>query len=145
MPCHDFLEFSRSCQKPVKMKIGIIGGSGFYAMDHLKNVEERHIDTPFGKPSGPFLVGTLGDHEVVFLARHGPGHCIPPSALPHRANIYAMKLLGVDRILAITAVGSLKEECRPGDIVFADQVCFSLLSLHSSLILSILQTSISID
>ena len=76
------------------MKIGIIGGSGFYALDKLSDVESLEIDTPFGKPTGPIVHGKFGEHDVYFLARHGPGHVVPPSDLPHRAHIYAFKSLG---------------------------------------------------
>jgi len=103
------------------MKIGIIGGSGFYALSMLTDVKEEDIDTPFGKPSAPIVCGKIGDNEVLFLSRHGKGHKLSPSALPHKANIYALKKLGAERILAITAVGSLKEDRKPGDIVVPDQ------------------------
>jgi len=115
------LEVNVECVRAVEMKIGIIGGSGFYALDRLQNVTEREIDTPFGKPSAPIVCGTIGAHEIFFLARHGKGHGYPPSCVPHRANIFALKLCGVERILAITAVGSLKEDRKPGDIVVIDQ------------------------
>ena len=101
--------------------IGIIGGSGLYAMEGFAPDRELTIDTPFGAPSDAFMLGTLSGHEVAFLARHGRGHRISPSELNFRANIYAMKTLGVERILSLSAVGSLKEEHRPLDFVLPDQ------------------------
>src|SRR6476661_2541699 len=103
------------------IEIGIIGGSGLYQMDELTDREEKQIATPFGEPSGPYLIGTLRGKRVAFLARHGIGHRILPSELNFRANIYGFKLLGVERILSASAVGSLKEEYRPLDIVVPDQ------------------------
>jgi 5'-methylthioadenosine phosphorylase len=101
--------------------IGIIGGSGLYDMAELTDREERSITTPFGAPSGPYILGTLRGTRVAFLARHGAGHRILPSELNFRANIYGFKVLGVERILSASAVGSLKEEYRPLDIVVPDQ------------------------
>ncbi len=101
--------------------IGIIGGSGLYDMAELTDREQRTIATPFGDPSGPYVVGTLRGRRVAFLARHGVGHTISPSELNFRANIYGFKTLGVERILSASAVGSLKEEYRPLDIVVPDQ------------------------
>src|SRR6187399_513018 len=101
--------------------IGIIGGSGLYDMAELTDREERTVSTPFGEPSGPYVVATLRGRRVAFLARHGAGHRISPSELNFRANIYGFKLLGVERILSASAVGSLKEEYRPLDIVVPDQ------------------------
>ena len=101
--------------------IGIIGGSGLYDMDELTDREERILSTPFGDPSGPYLIGTLRGRRVAFLARHGAGHTLLPSELNFRANIFGFKLLGVERILSASAVGSLKEEYRPLDIVVPDQ------------------------
>lgn len=102
-------------------QIGIIGGSGLYQMPELKNVEEVSIDTPFGKPSDSFILGTLEGARVAFLPRHGRGHKILPTDLPFRANIFAMKLLGVERILSASAVGSLQERYAPLDMVIPDQ------------------------
>jgi 5'-methylthioadenosine phosphorylase len=102
-------------------KIGIIGGSGLYKMDALKDVEEVKIDTPFGLPSDALIVGTLEGTRVAFLARHGRNHTLLPSELPFRANIYAMKQLGVEYIISASAVGSLKEEVKPLDLVLPDQ------------------------
>jgi 5'-methylthioadenosine phosphorylase len=104
-----------------KAQIGIIGGSGLYQMDGLTDVKEISIETPFGKPSDNFILGTLEGSRVAFLARHGRGHRITPSDLPFRANIYAMKLLGVERVISASAVGSLQERYAPMDIVIPDQ------------------------
>src|SRR5690349_12098358 len=103
------------------IEIGIIGGSGLYDMAELTDREEKAVSTPFGDPSGPYVVGTLRGKRVAFLARHGVGHRILPSELNFRANIYGFKVLGVERILSASAVGSLKEEYRPLDIVIPDQ------------------------
>jgi 5'-methylthioadenosine phosphorylase len=104
-----------------QVKIGVIGGSGLYNMEALKDVEEVQVNTPFGNPSDAFVVGTLNGVGVAFLARHGRGHRLLPTELPYRANIYAMKLLGVERIISASAVGSLRFELQPMDIVFPDQ------------------------
>jgi 5'-methylthioadenosine phosphorylase len=104
-----------------KVQIGIIGGSGLYDMAEVTDRKEVTLSTPFGEPSGPYLLGTLGGKRVAFLARHGPGHRISPSELNFRANIFGMKLLGVEYILSASAVGSLKEEYKPLDIVVPDQ------------------------
>ena len=101
--------------------IGIIGGSGLYDMKELTDREERQISTPFGDPSGPYVVGTLRGRRVAFLARHGAGHRILPSELNFRANIYGFKALGVERILSASAVGSLKQEYEPLHILVPDQ------------------------
>src|ERR1700723_3729677 len=102
-------------------EIGIIGGSGLYSMPGFTNVHEERVETPFGDPSDPFVLGELEGRKVAFLARHGRGHRILPSELNFRANIYAFKKLGVERILSISAVGSLKEEHKPTDFVVPDQ------------------------
>jgi 5'-methylthioadenosine phosphorylase len=104
-----------------KAEIGIIGGSGLYAMPGLSNVREEKITTPFGEPSDAFILGDLEGRKVAFLARHGRGHKLLPTELNFRANIYAMKMLGVERILSVSAVGSLKEEHKPTDFVIPDQ------------------------
>ncbi len=101
--------------------IGIIGGSGLYDMEGLAKIEEVNVETPFGEPSDSYRTGTLEGQRVAFLARHGRGHTISPSELNFRANIYGFKALGVERILSASAVGSLKEEHRPLDIVLPDQ------------------------
>jgi 5'-methylthioadenosine phosphorylase len=103
------------------VEIGIIGGSGLYDMAELTDREERRITTPFGDPSGPYVLGTLGGRRVAFLARHGAGHRLLPSELNFRANIYGFKVLGVERMLSASAVGSLKLEYRPLDILVPDQ------------------------
>ncbi len=104
-----------------EVKIGIIGGSGLYNMDGLTDVTEVSVDTPFGKPSDDFIIGTLDGQRIAFLARHGRGHRLMPTELPFRANIYAMKMLGVERIISASAVGSLQEKYEPTDIVIPDQ------------------------
>jgi 5'-methylthioadenosine phosphorylase len=105
----------------LKAEIGIIGGSGLYAMPGFDAVEEAVIQTPFGEPSDNYVLGKLAGKSVAFLARHGRGHRISPSELNFRANIYGMKSLGVERIISLSAVGSLKEEHRPLDFVLPDQ------------------------
>jgi 5'-methylthioadenosine phosphorylase len=102
-------------------EIGIIGGSGLYSMPGLTGVHEERITTPFGEPSDALVLGELEGRKVAFLARHGRGHRILPSELNFRANIYALKKLGVERILSVSAVGSLKEEHKPGEFVIPDQ------------------------
>lgn len=102
-------------------EIGIIGGSGLYTMPGLADVHELTVDTPFGDPSEAFALGTLEGRRVAFLARHGRGHRLLPSELNFRANIYAFKKLGVERIISVSAVGSLKEEHKPTDFVIPDQ------------------------
>lgn len=102
-------------------KIGIIGGSGLYNIDGIKDVKNQKLNTPFGDPSDELITGKLEGLEVAFLPRHGRGHRILPSELNYRANIYAMKKLGVERIISIAAVGSLKKELKPLDIVVIDQ------------------------
>jgi 5'-methylthioadenosine phosphorylase len=104
-----------------KIKFGIIGGSGLYDMPELTGREEITVETPFGAPSDVFVTGTLEGKKVAFLPRHGRGHRLMPSELNFRANIFAMKKLGVERILSVSAVGSLKEELAPLDIVLPDQ------------------------
>ena len=105
----------------MKPKIGVIGGSGLYSMPGFEAQEEVLVSTPWGSPSDNFVVGRLAGQEVAFLARHGRGHRISPSELNFRANIYGMKWLGVERIISLSAVGSLKEEHRPQDFVIPDQ------------------------
>jgi 5'-methylthioadenosine phosphorylase len=105
----------------LKAEIGIIGGSGLYSMPGFEAQEEAHIETPFGTPSDNYVLGRLAGRTVAFLARHGRGHRLSPSELNFRANIYGMKSLGVERILSLSAVGSLKEEHQPLDFVIPDQ------------------------
>jgi 5'-methylthioadenosine phosphorylase len=113
-------KFKNATRKP-EAAIGIIGGSGLYAMNGLTKTREIRVKTPFGDPSDVFVLGTLEGKRVAFLARHGRGHRILPSEINYRANIYAMKLLGVERIISVSAVGSLKEDLRPGEFLVADQ------------------------
>jgi 5'-methylthioadenosine phosphorylase len=101
-------------------KLAIIGGSGLYNMTGLENPQEFAIETPFGKPSAPIVVGTLENQPVAFLARHGLGHFISPSEVNYRANIYALKSLGVERIVSVSACGSLREDYAPGDLAIPD-------------------------
>jgi len=105
----------------VKAEIGIIGGSGLYSMPGFETQEEVHLETPFGRPSDNYVLGKLGGHRVAFLARHGRGHRLSPSELNFRANVYGMKSLGVERIISLSAVGSLKDEHHPLDFVIPDQ------------------------
>ena len=105
----------------MSIRIGIIGGSGLYDMAELTDREERRVDTPFGEPSAPYVIGTLRGKRVAFLARHGAGHRYSPSELNFRANIFGFKTLGVEYILSASAVGSLKEEYKPMDLLIPDQ------------------------
>ncbi len=105
----------------MSVQIGIVGGSGLYDMEELSDREEVRLSTPFGDPSGPYVVATLRGRRVAFLARHGTGHRILPSELNFRANIYGFKLLGVERLFSASAVGSLKEQYPPLDVVVPDQ------------------------
>ncbi len=102
-------------------RIGIIGGSGLYKIEGIKKVKEVAVNTPFGRPSGKFTLGELEGREVVFLPRHGSGHFIPPGRINYRANIFGMKKLGVEKIISVSACGSLKEELAPMDFVVVDQ------------------------
>ncbi|MBI1724863.1 MAG: S-methyl-5'-thioadenosine phosphorylase [Candidatus Tectomicrobia bacterium] len=101
--------------------IGVIGGSGLYAMADLAEVEEAALTTPFGEPSAPYVLGTLAGKRVAFLPRHGRGHVLMPGEIPFRANIHGFKQLGCEWVISVSAVGSLKEEIHPGDIVIPDQ------------------------
>ena len=112
---------SKSAKTEAKATIGIIGGSGLYAMSGLTNTREIRVKTPFGEPSDAVVLGTLEGKRVAFLARHGRGHRILPGEINYRANVYAMKLLGVERIISVSAVGSLKEDLRPGEFLVPDQ------------------------
>jgi 5'-methylthioadenosine phosphorylase len=112
---------SRSTKTGSNAAIGIIGGSGLYSMNGLMDMREIRVKTPFGDPSDAIVLGTLEGKRVAFLARHGRGHRILPSEINYRANIYAMKLLGVERIISVSAVGSLQEELRPGEFLVPDQ------------------------
>ncbi len=107
--------------KTDNVTIGVIGGSGLYEMEGLTNVRTTRVATPFGKPSDDYIIGTLHGKRVAFLPRHGRGHRIMPTDINYRANIFGMKKLGVERIISVSAVGSMKEEIKPGDIVIPDQ------------------------
>jgi 5'-methylthioadenosine phosphorylase len=102
--------------------LGVVGGSGLYDLDGLSDVTERHVDTPFGRPSGPIVVGSVLGVRVAFLSRHGPGHILSPSEINYRANIHALKQVGVTGVLSVSAVGSLRAGIVPGDLVLADQL-----------------------
>jgi 5'-methylthioadenosine phosphorylase len=104
-----------------RIKVGIIGGTGLDDPEIIDNRVDREVDTPYGKPSSPLLIGTIGETDAVVLSRHGKNHSIYPSAVNYRANIYALKQEGCTYIIATTAVGSLREEIKPGDLVFPDQ------------------------
>ena len=103
------------------IKTAVIGGSGLYHIPGIKDIEEIDVDTPFGKPSDSIIVGKLEGVGIAFLPRHGRGHHISPAEIPQRANIYALKSLGVEHIIAVNACGSFKEEFKPGDLVIPDQ------------------------
>ncbi|MGB6495550.1 MAG: S-methyl-5'-thioadenosine phosphorylase [Candidatus Acidiferrum sp.] len=111
----------KSKRAKAQAEIGIIGGSGLYSMSGLTKTREIRVKTPFGEPPDAIVLGTLEGKQVAFLARHGRGHRILPGEINFRANVYAMKLLGVDRIISVSAVGSLKEELRPGEFLVPDQ------------------------
>jgi 5'-methylthioadenosine phosphorylase len=107
---------------PEPLAFAVIGGSGLYSMPGLSGTEAHDLDTPFGKPSAPIVSGTLEGQRIAFLARHGVGHHISPTEVNYRANIYALKALGVERIVSISACGSLREDFAPGHIVIPDQI-----------------------
>src|ERR1700693_2647113 len=109
----------KKAKEPIR--IGIIGGSGLYAMPGLTNTRERRVKTPFGDPSDAIVTGTLEGRRVSFLARHGRGHRFAPSEINYRANICALKMIGVERILSVSAVGSLRDDLPPLDFVIPDQ------------------------
>lgn len=102
--------------------LGVIGGSGLYAMDGLRVDETRQVGTPFGEPSSPIVLGELDGSPIAFLARHGVGHTLSPSEVNYRANLYALKMLGVERVVSVSACGSLREDYAPGEIVIPDQL-----------------------
>lgn len=104
------------------IRIGVIGGSGLYQIDGLENIHEIHVTTPFGAPSDALIVGDLAGVPIVFLPRHGRGHIHTPTEVPYRANIYALKQLGVEKIISVSACGSLREHLHPGAVVVPDQV-----------------------
>jgi 5'-methylthioadenosine phosphorylase len=103
-------------------KIGVIGGTGLYQIEGLSDIEEVNIDTPFGKPSDTIIIGRLEERGIAFLPRHGKGHKLSPTEVPSRANIYALKSLGVEHIISVNSVGSFKEELKPGELVIPDQI-----------------------
>jgi 5'-methylthioadenosine phosphorylase len=103
-------------------KIGVIGGTGLYQIEGLTDIQEVNIDTPFGKPSDTITIGRLGEIGIAFLPRHGKGHRISPTEVPYRANIYALKSLGVEHLISVNTVGSFKQEIKPGDLVIPDQI-----------------------
>jgi 5'-methylthioadenosine phosphorylase len=105
-----------------KLALGVIGGSGLYEMNELESIESREIETPFGLPSSPVVTGNLAGKRIAFIARHGIGHWLSPSEVNYCANIYAMKKLGVERLLSVSACGSLREDYAPGEIVIPDQL-----------------------
>ncbi|MGZ5453616.1 MAG: S-methyl-5'-thioadenosine phosphorylase, partial [Candidatus Aminicenantales bacterium] len=107
--------------QPPRATIGILGGTGLYEIDGFRNKKEVRLRTPFGAPSGPYVVGTLEGRRVAFLARHGQGHRLLPAEVNYRANIFGFKKLGVEQIISVNSVGSLREEIRPRDIVLPDQ------------------------
>ena len=108
-------------QQSEQISIGVIGGSGLYEIEGLSQIKKVKLATPFGKPSDEYIIGTLHGKRVAFLPRHGRGHRIMPTDINYRANIYGMKKLGAERIISVSAVGSMKEKIRPGDIVIPDQ------------------------
>jgi 5'-methylthioadenosine phosphorylase len=122
---------SARAKEPVA-EVGVIGGSGLYSMNGLTETREIRVKTPFGEPSDALVVGTLEGKRVAFLARHGRGHRFMPSELNFRANIFAMKLLGVQRIISVSAVGSLKEDLRPGEFLVVDQFVDRTKERHST-------------
>ena len=128
-------------EKPV---LGVIGGSGLYDMHDLTDVEMHEVSTPFGEPSSPIAMGMLNSRKVAFLARHGIGHIYPPADVNYRANIYAMKMFGVKRVLAVSACGSLREDYVPGEIVIPDQIFDRTVSRSRSFFESGLVTHISV-
>jgi len=111
----------RRSAKTDKIRIGVIGGSGLYEMEGLTRIRTIRVTTPFGKPSDEFIIGELFGKAVAFLPRHGRGHRIMPTDINYRANIFGMKKLGVERIISVSAVGSMKEDIKPGDIVIPSQ------------------------
>jgi len=116
----------------MKAKIGIIGGTGFYQIEGLTNIEQIHIETPFGKPSDKFVLGKLEGKQVAFVSRHGKGHRLLPSEVNTRANIYALKSIGVEWIISVSSVGSLREKIKPKDFVIPDQLYDNTKNRRSS-------------
>jgi 5'-methylthioadenosine phosphorylase len=112
---------TRAGKQKAAPKIGVIGGSGLYSMNGLSDIRQERVKTPFGEPSDAIVIGTLEGRRVAFLARHARGHKLLPGEINYRANIYAMKSLGVERIISVSAVGSLQEDLRPGEFLVVDQ------------------------
>src|ERR1051325_6138246 len=112
---------AKTGKAPRPVKLGVIGGSGLYAMDGLEGMREIKVATPYGPPSDALVTGVLDGVPVVFLPRHGRGHRINPSEVNYRANIYALKTLGVEQIISVSACGSLRQELKPRDMVFPDR------------------------
>jgi 5'-methylthioadenosine phosphorylase len=112
---------AKTTLKLPRVEIGILGGTGLYEIDGIKNVREYKLKTPLGDPSDAYIVGTLGGRKVAFLSRHSRGHKFLPSDINYRANVYGFKMLGVERLISVNSVGSLRKEIRPRDFVFADQ------------------------
>ena len=108
--------------QPYKAKIGVIGGTGLYNIEGMHNIREIDVKTPFGEPSDSIIIGELGGSDIAFIPRHGKGHRIMPGEIPSRANIYALKCLGVEQIIAVNSVGSFKEEIKPGELLIPDQL-----------------------
>lgn len=115
-----------------EIEIGILGGTGLYEIDGVEHLHETVLETPFGKPSGPYIVGTLEGREVAFLSRHGKGHAILPSEINYRANIYGFKMMGAGMIISVNSVGSLKEHIKPCDIFIPDQFFDRTVHRHNS-------------
>src|SRR5262249_13177831 len=112
---------NQSNRQKARATIGIIGGSGLYDIEGLRAVQKITVRTPFGSPSDTVVLGELNGVRIAFLSRHGRGHRISPSEINYRANIYALKSLGVRRVISVSAVGSMRESIKPGDVVFPDQ------------------------
>src|SRR3989338_380324 len=118
--------------KSPEISVAVVGGSGVYSMEELKEVREISLKTPFGPPSDKVVTGVLEGTAIAFLPRHGRGHRLSPSEVNYRANIYALKMLGVEQIISVSACGSLKEEFRPRDMVFPDQIFYRTKSRPST-------------
>jgi len=129
---NELIDMATDMSDQLSGRTGIIGGSGLYDIEGVKLIEQLDIDTPFGKPSDTLMLAEIHGQEVVFLPRHGRGHSIPPHKINYRANIYAMKLAGVKRIISISAVGSLRENIAPGDFVLVNQFIDRTHSRESS-------------
>lgn len=112
--------------------LGVIGGSGLYAIEELESIEQRNITTPFGDPSSPIMLGEIGQKRVAFLARHGLDHSLSPTQVPYRANIYALKSIGVQRVVSVSACGSLREDYKPGEIVVPNQLYDNTKARHNT-------------